>query len=64
MLTPLIMRIINQIYLWSRWLLGIVFIYAGATKLVEPRVFAVLIEAYGIVPDLFIYPLGGLSAPS
>ena len=47
----------DQIYKWSRWILGIIFIYAGATKLFEPRVFAVLIEAYGIVPDALVYPV-------
>jgi len=51
------MKIMDQIYRWSRWVLGIIFIYAGATKLLDPRVFAVLIEAYGIVPDVLIYPV-------
>ncbi|WP_212637785.1 MauE/DoxX family redox-associated membrane protein [Desulfocicer vacuolatum] len=46
----------NQIYKWSRWALGIIFIYAGITKLMDPRVFAVLIEAYGIVPEGLIFP--------
>ncbi len=57
MVTPLTMKIMNQIYGWSRWTLGIIFIYAGVTKLLDPRVFAVLIEAYGIVPDVLIYPV-------
>jgi len=47
----------DQIYKWNRWALGIVFIYAGATKLIDPQVFAVLIEAYGIVPDGLVYPV-------
>jgi uncharacterized membrane protein YphA (DoxX/SURF4 family) len=51
------MKIMDQIYRWSRWVLGIVFIYAGVTKLIEPRVFAVLIEAYGIVPDGLLFPV-------
>jgi len=37
--------------------LAIVFIYAGATKFMDPLVFAVLIEAYGIVPEELIYPV-------
>jgi rhodanese-related sulfurtransferase/uncharacterized membrane protein YphA (DoxX/SURF4 family) len=47
--------------LWTyrliRWLLSIVFLYAGATKLADPRAFAALIDAYGIVPDPLLMPL-------
>jgi hypothetical protein len=39
------------------WVLGAIFNYAGGTKLLEPEIFAVLIEAYGIVPEGFIMPL-------
>ena len=38
-------------------MLGILFIYAGTTKLLEPVVFAVLIEAYGIVPEALLMPV-------
>ena len=45
---------------WSyksvRWGLGAVFIYAGSGKLLEPKAFAVLIEAYGILPDSLLLP--------
>jgi len=41
----------DWIYKLSRWILGGVFIYAGSIKLLEPKTFAVLIEAYGIVPE-------------
>ncbi|MEW6672958.1 MAG: MauE/DoxX family redox-associated membrane protein [Thermodesulfobacteriota bacterium] len=34
-----------------------VFIYAGSTKLIAPKTFAVLIEAYGIVPESLLMPL-------
>ncbi|MHC4756945.1 MAG: MauE/DoxX family redox-associated membrane protein [Planctomycetota bacterium] len=34
-----------------RWILGAVFIYAGSVKLLTPKPFALLIEAYGIVPE-------------
>jgi len=34
-----------------------IFIYAGSVKLLEPKTFAVLIEAYGIVPDFLLMPL-------
>lgn len=43
-------------YRWIRWGLGGVFIYAGAVKLMNPSVFAVLIDAYGIVPELLLMP--------
>ncbi|MGD9176239.1 MAG: MauE/DoxX family redox-associated membrane protein [Desulfobacterales bacterium] len=34
-----------------------IFIYAGGTKLLEPEIFAVLLEAYGIVPEVLIIPV-------
>ena len=40
-----------------RWVLGAIFIYAGGTKLLEPEIFAVLIDAYGIVPEGLIMPV-------
>ena len=45
------------IYKLTRWILGGVFIYAGSTKLMEPRVFTVLIEAYGFVPESLLMPV-------
>ena len=45
------------IYNLTRWILGGVFIYAGSTKLMEPRTFLVLIEAYGFVPESLLMPL-------
>ena len=45
------------IYKLTCWLLGGVFIYAGSTKLLEPKTFAVLIEAYGIVPESLLIPV-------
>jgi uncharacterized membrane protein YphA (DoxX/SURF4 family) len=47
----------DWIYRTLRWLLGAVFIYAGSSKLLEPELFAVLIEAYGLVPDRLLMPL-------
>jgi len=48
---------VDYIYKLCRWLLGSIFIYAGGTKLLEPEIFAVLIEAYGIVPELLLMPV-------
>jgi len=45
------------IYNLTRWILGGVFIYAGSTKLLEPKIFIVLIEAYGIVPESLLMPV-------
>ena len=45
------------IYKLTRWLLGGVFIYAGSTKLMAPRIFTVLIEAYGVVPESLLMPV-------
>lgn len=44
-------------YRLARWALGSIFIYAGAAKLLEPEVFAVLIDAYGILPDRLVMPV-------
>ncbi len=43
-------------YKISRWGLGIIFIYTGSLKLMQPINFAVLIEAYGIIPESFLIP--------
>lgn len=40
--------------------MGTVFIYAGVTKLIEPQIFAVLIDAYGIVPEIMLMPVAVL----
>jgi uncharacterized membrane protein YphA (DoxX/SURF4 family) len=47
----------DWIYKLTRWILGGVFIYAGSTKLLEPKTFTVLIEAYGIVPESLLMPV-------
>jgi len=44
-------------YKLCRWGLGAVFIYAGSIKLMEPQVFAVLIEAYGVLPVSLLIPV-------
>jgi hypothetical protein len=44
-------------YKLIRWVLGGIFIYAGSTKLLAPEIFAVLIEAFGLVPDRLIMPM-------
>ena len=44
-------------YRFIRWLLSIVFLYAGAGKLVDPQAFAALIEAYGVVPHPLLLPV-------
>ena len=51
------METMDWTYKIIRWVLGAIFIYAGGTKLLEPEIFAVLIEAYGIVPKGFIMPV-------
>lgn len=40
-----------------RWGLALVFFYAGLSKLADPEAFAVIIEAYGLVPDMLLMPL-------
>jgi hypothetical protein len=45
------MKTMDWLYKLCRWILGGLFIYAGGTKVLEPEIFAVLIDAYGIVPE-------------
>ncbi len=45
------------IYRSLRWGLALVFLYAGVLKLADPEAFAVIIEAYGLVPDELLMPL-------
>jgi uncharacterized membrane protein YphA (DoxX/SURF4 family) len=51
------MKTMDWLYKLCRWTLGGLFIYAGGTKLLEPKIFAVLIEAYGIVPEGLLAPV-------
>ena len=44
------------LYILLRFSLGIIFLYSGITKTIEPEVFAVLIESYGILPGILVYP--------
>jgi uncharacterized membrane protein YphA (DoxX/SURF4 family) len=51
------MNMMDWLYRLCRWTLAVIFIYAGGTKLLEPENFAVLIEAYGIVPEELLMPV-------
>ncbi len=44
-------------YKLGRWILGIMFLYSGGAKLIEPKSFAVIIEAFGLVPEVLIAPI-------
>jgi rhodanese-related sulfurtransferase len=46
----------ETVYRFMRWSLGVVFLYAGGSKLLDPQAFAVLIDSYGILPDLLVMP--------
>lgn len=50
------MHLFDWVYKLLRSALGMIFIYAGSTKLFAPENFATLIEAFGIVPDQFLMP--------
>jgi uncharacterized membrane protein YphA (DoxX/SURF4 family) len=49
-LSPLIYHLI-------RVLLSVVFLWSGISKLIDPTGFAVIIDAYGLIPDAWILPL-------
>jgi len=40
----------------SRWLISAPFLYAGITKLADPKSFAVIIDGYGLLPEPFVLP--------
>ena len=49
-----IARMLPWAYLVLRLGLAFLFIYAGVTKLVDPKAFARVISPYGLVPDAFL----------
>ena len=51
------MKTMELLYRLCRWTLGGIFIYAGGSKLLEPKIFAYLVEAYGIVPEGLLIPV-------
>jgi len=48
------MKTHNLTYTFTRYVIGIIFIYAGITKLAEPEIFAALIGSYGILPEALL----------
>lgn len=40
----------------ARWALAVVFLWAGITKLMAPRAFAVILSRYGMVPEPLLAP--------
>ena len=51
---PNILRLLSWLF---RILLVVVFLYGGIPKLFSPTDFAVIISAYGLVPDLLVFPM-------
>jgi len=52
----------RQLYLLVRTGLAALFIYGGSVKLLAPKIFAVTISAYDIVPELFL-PIVAIGLP-
>ncbi len=50
-------RLADWLYHTARWCLAGLFIASGMTKLMDPVRFAVLIDAYGIVPEMMVMPV-------
>ena len=56
------MPVFDLTYKLIRWTFGALFIFSGGAKLMEPVTFAVLIDAYGLVPKgLLMHAALGLS---
>ena len=51
------MQSFTWVYTILRWIIGIVFIYSGVVKLIDPETFAVLIDAYGLLPEVLLMPM-------
>jgi len=49
-------RLTDTLYHVFRWGLAALFIVSGVTKLVAPYRFAVLLDAFGILPEVLILP--------
>ena len=47
----------TRTYQTIRTLLASVFLYAGVTKLLDPASFAVIIAAYGLIPETWTLPI-------
>lgn len=47
----------DWIYRGVRIVYVVLFLYAGINKLLEPRSFAIVIDAFGLVPDPLIMPI-------
>lgn len=45
-----------RLYDGVRWLLALLFLYAGVTKLADPHAFGVIIAGFGLLPDSLIAP--------
>jgi len=45
------------IYNFTRWILCAIFLYSGFVKLMDPQLFAILIEAYGLIPEFMVFPV-------
>jgi len=47
----------NLAYTIIRIAIGVVFVWSGAIKLMDHRSFAVIIEAYGLIPEATVVPV-------
>ena len=52
------------IYRVVRMTISVVFIWSGITKLMAPKEFSVIIESYGLIPDMWILPAAVLLSVS
>jgi uncharacterized membrane protein YphA (DoxX/SURF4 family) len=44
-------------YQFIRWFLAVIFLHSGVSKLFDPKAFAAIIEAYGLIPDVWAMPV-------
>ena len=47
----------HLVYLIGRFVLAVVFIWSGGAKLLDPEAFTVIIDAYGLIPSVTVWPI-------
>jgi uncharacterized membrane protein YphA (DoxX/SURF4 family) len=54
---------LQMAYCLIRFAIGVIFIGSGGSKLLDPQAFTLIIEAYGLVPEMALWPIAvGLAA--
>jgi len=50
------LAVLSWLAVLSRWVISLPFLYAGSTKIADPKGFAVVIDGYGLLPGFLVMP--------